>query len=88
MLSPTASQRAAKYGGKPSDYERLFTTHAECILKARHTLPSKPVVPAFEQAELLMLRQREALQLGVEAGSRQTAEYVNRLSGAELLEKI
>lgn len=34
-LVPSASERAAKYGGKPSDYSRLFTTHAECAIAKR-----------------------------------------------------
>jgi hypothetical protein len=29
-LVPSASERAAKYGGKPSDYTNLFTVHAVC----------------------------------------------------------
>lgn len=28
VLAPTAQERAAKYGGKPSDYTNAFTTHA------------------------------------------------------------
>lgn len=27
--------RAKKHGGKPSDYTKLFTEHAECALKKR-----------------------------------------------------
>ena len=32
VLVPSATERAKKYGGKPSDYIRLFTTHTECQL--------------------------------------------------------
>jgi hypothetical protein len=32
-LKPTATERAAKYGGKPSDYTSLFPTHAECQIR-------------------------------------------------------
>ena len=35
ILQPSATERAAKYGGKPSDYTKLFTTHAECAVALR-----------------------------------------------------
>ena len=35
VLRPTAAERAAKFGGKPSDYTKLFTTHASCTLAKR-----------------------------------------------------
>ena len=35
VLVPSASERAAKYGGKPSDYTKLFSTHSECQVKKR-----------------------------------------------------
>ena len=35
VLVPSATERAAKYGGKPSDYTKLFTTHSECQVKQR-----------------------------------------------------
>lgn len=35
VLSPTAAERAARYGGKPSDYTKLFTEHARCALDKR-----------------------------------------------------
>lgn len=35
VLVPSASERAAKYGGKPSDYTKLFSTHSECQVKQR-----------------------------------------------------
>jgi hypothetical protein len=35
VLTPSAQERAKKYGGKPSDYTRLFTTHSHCFLKER-----------------------------------------------------
>lgn len=34
-LTPTARDRAAKYGGVPSDYSRLFTEHSACLLGKR-----------------------------------------------------
>ena len=34
-LQPSAKERAAKYGGKPSDYTKLFTTHAQCTITKR-----------------------------------------------------
>ena len=35
VLKPSAAERARKYGGKPSDYTRLFTEHTECTLAKR-----------------------------------------------------
>ncbi len=32
ILTPSASERAAKYGGKASDYTSLFTVHADCAI--------------------------------------------------------
>lgn len=36
-LSPSASERAKKYGGKPSDYIKLFTSHSNCQVKKWYT---------------------------------------------------
>lgn len=35
ILHPSAEERAKKYGGKPSDYTKLFRYHAECHIKQR-----------------------------------------------------
>lgn len=35
VLIPSAKERAEKYGGKPSDYTKLFTEHTECALNKR-----------------------------------------------------
>jgi hypothetical protein len=35
LLYPSANERAKKYGGKPSDYTKLFTTHSECLIQKR-----------------------------------------------------
>ena len=35
-LVPSATERAKKFGGKPSDYTRLFTEHAACIVAKRN----------------------------------------------------
>ena len=35
VLVPSAQERAAKFGGRPSDYTKLFTEHAECDLARR-----------------------------------------------------
>lgn len=35
VLVPSASERAKKFGGKPSDYTKLFTAHAACQLEKR-----------------------------------------------------
>jgi hypothetical protein len=34
-LVPSARERADKYGGKPSDYTKLFTEHAQCVIDKR-----------------------------------------------------
>ncbi len=35
VLIPSAKERADKFGGKPSDYTKLFTTHSLCLLEKR-----------------------------------------------------
>ena len=35
VLVPSAAERAKKSGGKPSDYTKLFTAHAECAIAKR-----------------------------------------------------
>ena len=35
VLMPSAAERAKKAGGKPSDYTKLFTEHAECAVAKR-----------------------------------------------------
>jgi hypothetical protein len=35
VLFPSATERAKKFGGSPSDYTRLFPQHAECIVRKR-----------------------------------------------------
>lgn len=35
VLIPSAKERAAKFGGKPSDYVKLFPMHATCQLERR-----------------------------------------------------
>lgn len=35
VLVPSAKERAAKYGGKPSDYTRLFPRHSACEVAKR-----------------------------------------------------
>ena len=34
-LVPSANERAKKFGGKPSDYTKLFTTHSQCAIAKR-----------------------------------------------------
>jgi hypothetical protein len=34
-LVPSARERAEKYGGKPSDYTKLFTEHSQCAIDKR-----------------------------------------------------
>lgn len=46
VLSPSAKERAERYGGAASHYTRLFTTHAECVLAQRRAEPvSYPETP-------------------------------------------
>jgi|694.fasta_scaffold03312_56 hypothetical protein len=33
-LVPSAKERAKKYGNTPRFYERLFTVHADCLIKS------------------------------------------------------
>lgn len=35
VLVPSATERARKFGGKPADYTKLFTTHAHCTVEKR-----------------------------------------------------
>jgi len=35
VLVPSAAERARKFGGKASDYTKLFTTHSNCALNLR-----------------------------------------------------
>lgn len=35
VLVPSATERARKSGGKPSDYTKLFTTHSSCAVEKR-----------------------------------------------------
>jgi len=41
VLVPSASERARKYGGNPSDYTKLFTVHDKCALAERARTASK-----------------------------------------------
>lgn len=36
VLVPSAKERAKKYGGKASDYTKLFTSHAQCFIDKRN----------------------------------------------------
>jgi hypothetical protein len=47
VLVPSATERANKYGGKPSDYTKLFTAHAACTVKYRNELASKLMAKAI-----------------------------------------
>ena len=35
ILVPSAKERAKRYGGKPSDYIKLFTEHPGCLIQKR-----------------------------------------------------
>lgn len=36
ILEPSASERAKKFGGKPSDYTQAFTEHSQCAIDKRN----------------------------------------------------
>lgn len=36
VLIPSASERAKRYGGKPSDYVKLFTSHPACAIEQQN----------------------------------------------------
>lgn len=35
-LVPSATERAKRSGGKPSDYTKLFTEHSQCAIDKRN----------------------------------------------------
>lgn len=35
ILTPSATERAKKFGGKPSDYTAMFTMHNQCQIDKR-----------------------------------------------------
>jgi hypothetical protein len=35
-LYPSATERAKKFGGQPSDYTKLFTEHDQCVIDKRN----------------------------------------------------
>ena len=37
ILIPSATERAKKFGGSPSDYTKLFTMHSECQVAKRES---------------------------------------------------
>lgn len=89
VLVPSAQERAAKFGGRPSDYTALFPDHAECFIKARDKpsphIPVSSLPVIFQEAEMLRLRQMACKLFGVEAGTRQTADVVNAMGEDQLV---
>ena len=51
VLVPSAAERAAKFGGKPSDYIKLFTAHPACTVAARN----QPTRISCDQCAALMI---------------------------------
>ena len=41
VLIPSANERAAKYGGTPEFYTRLFSMHNKCIMELRRKSTSE-----------------------------------------------
>jgi hypothetical protein len=41
ILTPSATERAKRYGGKASDYAGLFRAHADCLIKSRRAQTSE-----------------------------------------------
>lgn len=44
VLVPSAKERAAKFGGKPSDYTKLFTIHSDCQIEKRNAETTEPIL--------------------------------------------
>ena len=88
VLRPSASERAAKVGGTAAYYTSLFPNHADCEIAQRHK-PVKPTpikdMPAiFQEEEMGRLRRLACKAFGIDAGSKQTADYVNTLDETAL----
>lgn len=68
-LSPSAAERAKKYGGKASDYTKLFPQHSQCVIDKRNApIPYKRITnPMFENLELLRLRHMLMKKKGISA---------------------
>lgn len=51
ILIPSAIERAKKFGGKPSDYTKLFTEHSTCTLAKRDLETYKLLVKLSHQSK-------------------------------------
>jgi len=51
VLVPSATERAKKYGGKASDYTKLFTTHTQCVIDKRNNDVLKIIQTNNEQVK-------------------------------------
>jgi len=88
ILAPSATERAARYGGKASDYSKLFTTCTPCHIKSwyptRTRVEVRELPPIMQNLEMLRMRQRVCKAYGAEGGSREVAERVNGMTEEEL----
>jgi hypothetical protein len=51
VLVPSAEYRAKKYGGKPSDYTKLFPRHIKCELEENRKRVSKLISDNQKETE-------------------------------------
>jgi hypothetical protein len=51
VLVPSAEYRAKKYGGKPSDYTKLFPRHIKCELEENKKRVSKLIEDSVREKE-------------------------------------
>lgn len=49
VLIPSAKERADKYGGKASDYTRLFTMHSDCQINQRNIRTSELINRVYKK---------------------------------------
>ena len=50
ILIPSAAERAAKHGGKASDYTKLFTSHPQCFIEKRERETSELMARIREES--------------------------------------
>lgn len=49
VLIPSAAERAKKFGGKASDYTKLFTAHAQCTIDKRNRETSELIARHYKK---------------------------------------
>lgn len=51
ILTPSAQERARRFGGKPSDYTNIFSQHSDCTVRARSAASITAMKKANEKYE-------------------------------------